>query len=241
MKKACIWQFIISFFLSNLLFGQLENDSISLKKNKSELRLRLGVDLFQPIISQLDGDINGLELVGDFQVKENLYISGEIGTLNRNQQSELINFKTSGSYIKIGGDFNMYKNWTGMNNQIYLGVRIANSLYKHNINNYILFATEQVWEDNIINSGYETGEIKDLNAQWIEFLVGLKVQILKNTYMGFSLRLNRLLSTNSPNKFGVLFIPGFNRVTDDNIFGSSFNYTLTYSIPFRSSKKNKSN
>ena len=134
----------------------------------------------------------------------------------------------------------MYKNWTGMNNQIYLGIRLANSFYKHNINNYVLFATEQVWEDNIINSGYRTGEIKDLNAQWIEFLVGLKVQVIKNIYMGFSLRLNRLLNNTSTDNFGVLFIPGFNRVTDDNIFGSSFNYTISYSLPFRSSqKKNK--
>ena len=122
MKKACIWQFIISLFLSNLLFAQLDNDSISVKKNGSELRLRIGIDIFQPIISHIDKDISGLEIVSDFQIKENLYISSEIGILNRNQQSELINFKTSGSYIKIGGDFNMYKNWTGMNNQIYLGV-----------------------------------------------------------------------------------------------------------------------
>lgn len=240
MKKVCIWQFIISLFLSNLLFAQLDNDSISIKKNRSELRLRIGLDIFQPIISRIDKDIGGIELVGDFQITENLYISSEIGTLSRNQQSELINFKTSGSYIKIGGDFNMYKNWTGMNNQIYLGIRLANSFYKHNINNYVLFATEQVWEDNIINSGYRTGEIKDLNAQWIEFLVGLKVQVIKNIYMGFSLRLNRLLNNTSTDNFGVLFIPGFNRVTDDNIFGSSFNYTISYSLPFRSSqKKNK--
>lgn len=240
MKKACIWQFIISLFLSNLLFAQLDNDSISVKKNGSELRLRIGIDIFQPIISHIDKDISGLEIVSDFQIKENLYISSEIGTLTRNQQSELINFKTSGSYIKIGGDFNMYKNWTGMNNQIYLGVRLANSLYKHNINNYVLFATEQVWDENVINTGYKTGEIKDLNAQWIEFLVGLKVQVIRNIYMGFSLRLNRLINNTSIDDFGVLFIPGFNRVTDDNIFGSSFNYTISYSIPFRSSKtKNK--
>jgi hypothetical protein len=51
--------------------------------------------------------------------------------------------------------------------------------------------------------------------------------------MGFSLRLNRLLGSTSSENFGVLFIPGFNRVTDENIFGSSFNYTLTYSIPFK--------
>lgn len=240
MKKACIWQFIISLFLSNLLFAQLDNDSISVKKNGSELRLRIGIDIFQPIISHIDKDISGLEIVSDFQIKENLYISSEIGTLTRNQQSELINFKTSGSYIKIGGDFNMYKNWTGMNNQIYLGVRLASSLYKHNINNYVLFATEQVWDENIINTGYKTGEIKDLNALWIEFLVGLKVQVISNIYMGFSLRLNRLINNTSIDDFGVLFIPGFNRVTDDNIFGSSFNYTISYSIPFRSSKtKNK--
>ena len=240
MKKVCIWQFIISLFLSNLLFAQLNNDSISIKKIRSELRLRIGIDVFQPIISQIDKDISGIELVSDFQIKENLYISSEIGTLSRTQQSELINFNTSGSYIKIGGDFNMYKNWSGMNNQIYLGVRLANSLYKHNINNYILFATEQVWEENIIDSGYKTGEIKDLNAQWIEFLVGLKVQVLKNIYMGFSLRLNRLINNTPTDDFGVLFIPGFNRVTDDNIFGSSFNYTISYSIPFKSSQeKNK--
>ncbi len=240
MKKVCIWQFIISLSLSNLLFAQLDNDSISIKKNRSELRLRIGIDIFQPIISQIDKDISGIELVSDFQIKENLYISSEIGTLSRNQQSELINFKTSGSYIKIGGDFNMYKNWLGMNNQIYLGVRLANSLYKHNINNYVLFATEQVWDENIIDSGYKTGEIKDLNAQWIEFLVGLKVQVINNIYMGFSLRLNRLINNTPTDDFGVLFIPGFNRVTDDNIFGSSFNYTISYSIPFNSSReKNK--
>jgi hypothetical protein len=92
MKKVCIWQFIISLFLSNLLFAQLNNDSISIKKIRSELRLRIGIDVFQPIISQIDKDISGIELVSDFQIKENLYISSEIGTLSRNQQSELINF-----------------------------------------------------------------------------------------------------------------------------------------------------
>jgi hypothetical protein len=127
----------------------------------------------------------------------------------------------------------MYKNWTGMNNQVYLGFRFANSLYNHNINNYLLYRTEQIFEEELVQNEYSTGKLSDLNAQWIEFLVGMKVQVLKNTYMGFSLRLNRLLGSTSSENFGVLFIPGFNRVTDENIFGSSFNYTLTYSIPFK--------
>ena len=65
---------------------------------------------------------------------------------------------------------------------------------------------------------------------------GLKVETFNNVYLGFSLRLNKLLSDSKPDNFDTLFIPGFNKVTDDNTFGSGFNYTLTYSIPLR--KKN---
>ena len=97
----------------------------------------------------------------------------------------------------------------------------------------MLYRSEQLFGEDLVQDGYSTGKLSELNAQWIEFLVGMKVQVLKNTYMGFSLRLNRLLGSSSSENFGVLFIPGFNRVTDENIFGSSFNYTITYSIPFR--------
>lgn len=236
MKTACTWHYIISFiFLISFqsLFGQSKSDSLVNEKVKAPLTLRFGIDLFQPIVSQFDKTFKGFEIVGDLRINENLYLSSEIGTLERTQQSELINFTTSGSYFKFGIDFNMYKNWTGMNNQVFLGVRFANSLYNHNINNYTLYRTEQLFGEELVQNGYATGKISDLNAQWIEFLVGMKVQIIKNTYMGFSLRLNRLLGSTSNEKFGVLYIPGFNRVTDENIFGSSFNYSLTYSIPFR--------
>ena len=43
------------------------------------------------------------------------------------KQSEQINFTTSGSYYKIGIDYNMYDNWEGMNNNVHLGFRIASS------------------------------------------------------------------------------------------------------------------
>ena len=55
--------------------------------------------------------------------------------------------------------------------------------------------------------------------------------------MGLSLRLNRLLSDKVPENFDNIYIPGFNKKTEDNKFGAGFNYTLTYSIPFASKKK----
>jgi hypothetical protein len=176
MKTACTWHYIISFiFIANLqsLSAQSKNDSLVNDKIKAPLTLRFGIDLFQPAISQFDKTFKGFEIVGDLRINENLYLSSEIGTLERTQQSELINFTTSGSYFKFGIDFNMYKNWTGMNNQVFLGIRFTNSLYNHNINNYVLYRTEQFFGENLVQDGYSTGKLSDLNAQWIEFLVGM--------------------------------------------------------------------
>ena len=68
------------------------------------------------------------------------------------------------------------------------------------------------------------------------FSVIKALETFKNVYLGLSLRLNKLLSDEKPNNFGNLFIPGFNKVTDENTFGSGFNYTLTYSIPLKKRK-----
>ena len=76
----------------------------------------------------------------------------------------------------------------------------------------------------------------NLNGNWVEIVTGVKVETFKNIYLGISLRLNKLLSDTKPSNFDNLYIPGFNKATDDNTWGSGFNYTLTYSIPFKKRK-----
>ena len=51
--------------------------------------------------------------------------------------------------------------------------------------------------------------------------------------MGLSLRLNRLMSDTSPSNFDNLYIPGFNKKTDENVWGAGFNYSLSYAIPVK--------
>ena len=80
------------------------------------------------------------------------------------------------------------------------------------------------------------GERKNLSSGWVEFVFGVKTELILNFYLGISLRLNRILSQNQPENFGNLYVPGFNKVTDGNNFGAGFNYTLTYSFPFKFKK-----
>ena len=240
MKKKQIYLFIISTWLStNMLLSQTElslNDSL-IEKDKwlTINKLRLGVDLFKPIKSSSEGDNLNYEIVGDLQVTENLYLAGEYGSIDRVIEDENINFNSSGNFLRIGFNYNMFNNWVGMDNSIYLGLRYATSNFSNTILDYTV-RNQDSYFSNLVDSEYQTNEYSNLSGNWIEIVAGLKVETFKNVYLGLSLRLNKLLSDSKPENFDNLFIPGFNKVTDDNTFGSGFNYTLTYSFPLRKKK-----
>ncbi len=74
-----------------------------------------------------------------------------------------------------------------------------------------------------------------LSAQWIEVVAGMKAEVFNNIYVGFSVRLNRLISNKKPDNFDNLYIPGFNR-TYDGDFGVGFNCTVSYFLPIYKKK-----
>jgi len=241
MKKKQIYLFITSIWLStNMLVSQTELNSIDSLVIKDKVltinKLSLGVDLFKPIKASSDGDNLNYEIVGDLQLTENLYLAGEYGIVDRIIEDENINFNSSGSFLRIGFNYNMFENWVGMDNSIYLGLRYATSNFSNKIINYTV-RNQDSYFSNLVENDFQTIEYSGLSGNWIEIIAGLKVETFKNVYLGFSLRLNKLLSDSEPDNFDTLFIPGFNKVTDDNTFGSGFNYTLTYSIPLRKKKK----
>ncbi|MBC8397008.1 MAG: hypothetical protein H8E16_07915 [Flavobacteriales bacterium] len=223
-----------------MLVSQTElnlSDSLVIKDKLLTInKLSLGVDLFKPIKSSSDGDNLNYEIVGDLQLTENLYLAGEYGIVDRIIEDENINFNSSGSFLRIGFNYNMFENWVGMDNSIYLGLRYATSNFSNKIINYTV-RNQDSYFSNLVENDFQTIEYSGLSGNWIEIVAGLKVETFKNVYLGFSLRLNKLLSDSEPDNFDTLFIPGFNKVTDENTFGSGFNYTLTYSIPLRKKKK----
>ena len=236
MKKIHIWLFIISLLApiylttAQELVEQEVVDSLK-KREKKPYTIRIGMDLSKPIMAQLDKDFFGLELVGDIKLFSEFYGAIELGNERKTQQSEQINFTTTGTYIKLGFDYNMYKNWKGMKNAIYLGMRIGNSFHTQKVNEYEPYQINHYWTTEVIKKGPEIREQDALSARWVEIVAGIKVKMINNLYLGFSMRLNRLMSDTRPENFDNLHIPGFNKKTDENVWGAGFNYTLTYAIP----------
>jgi len=240
MKKRQTYLFIISLIIpSAMVFSQTEselNDSLTTKNKILNInKIRFGFDIFKPIKSSSEGDNLNYEIVGDIQITDNLYLAAEYGLIDKLIEDENINFNSNGSFLRFGFDYNMFKNWVGMNNAIFVGLRYGSSNFSNKIVSYNV-RNSDAYFSNFVDNNYQTIDHSNLKGSWLEIVAGVKVETFNNFYLGFSLRLNKLLSTEKPENFDNLFIPGFNKVTDENTFGSGFNYTLTYSIPLRKKK-----
>ena len=228
MKKQDILKFFISvaiiILFSGKNFSQTENDSVVVK---NKYGIRIGLD-FSKQIRMLTEDYKGLSLYGDVKIKERLFIVSELGSDEKELRTDNLRSKFSGNYIKAGLNYNLYNNLPGLNNEIYVGFRFATSKFKSEISEYIIYNKDHFWSqdpifDNIINKG--------LNANWVELIIGINAELLNNLFMGLSLRLNRMLNQKKPENFTNLYIPGFNKVTENNNFGTGLTYSLIYQIP----------
>ena len=195
--------------------------------------LRVGVDLFKLTRSFYEKDYRGIELVGDYRLTRKHYLAVELGNENKTVDDDQVNFTTKGSYLKVGFDYNSFENWLDMENMIYVGMRYGVSSFSQNLNSYKIYDPTNYYGETIITSGEK---FSGLNASWIEVIGGVKAELFNNLYLGFSLRLNYLVSNKRPENFDNLYIPGFNR-TYDGKFGAGLNYTISYFIPIY--KKNK--
>jgi len=208
---------------------------------KQSYGIRVGLDLSRILISSLDDNYTGLELVADYRLTEDLYIAAELGTENKTQQEDLYNFNTSGSYLKAGVDRNTYANWYGEQNLIFYGGRLGFSTFSNTLNNYQIFDTNRYWNPEGFATASETPEeFNGLTAAWIEAVLGTKVELFPNVYLGASVRLGFLFTDAEDGRFPILFVPGFNKVTWGSKFGLGYNYSISYFLPlYKKDKKVK--
>jgi len=221
-------KYFISILFIFLFFSAFSQDKTKdTIKYKDRYGLRVGIDIFQPVYSLFDNDKKGLEFVGDFRVTKRFYAAAELGYSEATSKEDYFEFYTNGQYIKAGVDFNAYKNWIGMENMIVVGLRYAFSTFDQTLNEYTINADPFLPNQTITTPVTYNG----LNAQWIEFVLGLKAEILHNVFMGFSFRWNQMVTSKEPENFKNLYVPGFNKVyLNNNGFG--FNYTISYLLPF---------
>ncbi len=206
-------------------------DSIPVKTDR--YGLRVGIDVFRLARGLYDKDYKGVEVVGDYRLTKKYFLAAELGNENKTTDDDRLNFTSKGSYLKVGFDYNAYENWLDMENVISIGMRYGFSTFSQDLNSFKIYNANPYFGEK---PAYPSTErYSGLSASWIEVVAGIKAKVFNNVFMGFSLRLNQLVTNKKPDNFDNLYIPGFNK-TYDGTFGVGFNYTVSYFIPIYKKK-----
>lgn len=233
MKHTSKYIFSICIVLSSIMIQAqaIKTDSIPVKTNR--YGLRVGIDLFKLSRSFYEDKYQGLEVVGDYRISKKYYLAGELGNENKTVDDAQLNFTTKGTYFRVGFDYNFYENWLDMENKVYIGMRYGVSTFSQRLNSYKLYNANPYFEET--PTVFPNEVFNGLTAQWLEVVVGVNAKVFNNFYMGFSFRMNNLITNKKPDTFDNLYIPGFNRTYNGN-FGAGFNYTVSYFIPIYKKK-----
>ncbi|KFB02105.1 hypothetical protein IA57_00235 [Mangrovimonas yunxiaonensis] len=244
MKMKYITTFTINT-ICLLFFVSLsaQNDSIPEQpqvvdslKTKQKYGIRLGGDIGKLIRSFVDDDYTGFEINGDYRLTKKWYLAGEIGAEEKFTQNDQLTNTTKGTYFKAGVDYNAYDNWYGMENMIYGGFRIAASTFSQTLESYSVYAENQYWAPQYTHE--VPTEFSGLSALWGEVIVGLKVEILNNLYLGANVQFKYTINQDQPEGFENLYVPGYHKTYDSGDFGFGYGYNLSYLIPLFKKNKN---
>lgn len=238
------------FLCVTLSFGQIKVDTLNIQQLETvapktsadkvptfpmRYGLNIGIDLFSLSRSIYDKSFDGLELSADYRLTKNWYAAAELGQTKMTRNQLTYGFTANGQFIKLGANYNVFENWLDGEDQIYVGFRYGFSTFSQTLNWYHVYTTDPYFPDHIIDSNKK---YSSLSAHWGEFVTGIKTNLTKNIFMGFSLRLTGLITQKQPDNFENMYIPGYGKKYSGNI-GVGFNYTISYFIPLYKSKTNK--
>ncbi len=186
--------------------------------------VRIGYDISRPGISLFSSNLFYQEASIEVDFKD-FFLVSEFGFEETNRPTP--GYKSNGFYYRIGVDANMIK-YDQSKNVISFGLRYAASQFQHEFN-------------TTITDDFETRDINQqesgITASWFEVVMGMKVRIWRQLFMGYGFRLK---FANSVKEDGLILpyeIPGFGRVFNDGRekrgVALGFHYALYWTIKLR--------
>jgi hypothetical protein len=164
----------------------------------------------------------------DFNLSNKYFGVFEAGYSKIDLKEDNYHYLSDGYYLKAGLDYNMLKKYPS--DYFGVGIRLGWADYNQSAKNIIIESNHWPLYNSSISS-------KAYNTYWLEASIGIKGEIFKNVYLGWSgLVRIRIAGDKDPN-FQVYDIPGYGNGSKGVNLG--VNYYIYYQIPFNRVKTNK--
>jgi len=157
-------------------------------------------------------------------LKHKFYPIIEVGYAGADRLSTVNNvgFKTDAPFARVGIDFNLIKKKPNSkpNSSLFIaGLRFGMTKFNYSLTN--LTITDEYWGGS--ESVY-TGSQSSTRTWW-EIVAGVRVEVIKNVYMGWTVRNKNQISSDVAGAPAPWYIPGFGTNTSSHW---GFNYTIGY-------------
>lgn len=233
MKKNEISIYIILLLSSTFLFCTpmaAQEKKPATEEEKKEVPLyqgtTVGIDVFGLGSKIFGGDITSTEISVEVNLKNRFVPTVEIGygTTDTTNEETNIHYKASAPYFRIGMNYNFFFKKPYLPGFLYGGIRYGYTSFSYDVDGPVM--KDPVWgteEVPFIYNGVKT------HAGWAELLAGIKVNVYKNFYMGWSLRYRIRMSVKKAEHTEPWYIPGFGKNNSTNL---GVTYSLIYKLPF---------
>lgn len=234
MKKRLISTYIIALLvLSNLLMpisAHAQEIKILSEDKEEELPfyqgLMVGVDVSGLASKAFGSDAFSSEISIHANLKNRFFPVVEIGYGKTDTTGEETNihYQTSAPFFRVGMDYNVFYKKPHLPGYFTVGLRYGFSSFTYDMQSPDL--VDPNWGHTSIPVTYN--DVKS-NAGWLELVLGMKTQVYKDFYMGFTVRYRARQSMKKHENTEPYYIPGYGRGKTSN-FGIT--YSLSYRLPF---------
>ena len=217
MKRLVLLIFILCPFA--VVFGKEYADS-AIYQGLS-IKVDIGNTIFE--MTRSNADIQSYEMAANVRLKNRFFPTLEGGFVTAKVQSEGGNYDGNGGFLRAGLDIYPLKDLPDASH-ILVGLRYANAMQHYHLNHLTNHNT--YWEPEHRLNLPNTFRFDC----WFEIVASLNVQVYKNFYMGWCVRIKILFTEDNATGAGYVptYIPGFGYRSGGTNYG--FNYYVGVKI-----------
>jgi hypothetical protein len=186
--------------------------------------MRIEADAGSTLIGLLsNGTLYSYEGAIQVYVQNKYYPIFEMGLAGADKVSSSgIHYRGGGLYYRLGTDFNMMKSREGAkptNNLLLVGARLGFSNFRYDL-----------LDITITDKFRNVSTVKNLNdinqsSLWFEISGGIRVELVRNVFVGWSIKYKDLINRSLPGEYYPYYIPGYG-INSEGIWG--FSYMIGY-------------
>ncbi len=186
--------------------------------------LSLGIDLSPFIMRLIKDERTGFAFVGRYGIKNRWFANAELGYEHIKYDKEGYDYKSDGMFVRMGVDYDVFNSEDfPFNDNIFVGLRYAYAWQTHESGHFSI--VDSYWGDYEGSVGRTS-----VNSHSIDAVGGVRCEVLRNFYMGWTFRCRFLLASQHSDDLKPYAIAGYGKY--DSKVALGFTYTIEYQIPF---------